>query len=461
MNTRLLRSSAVVALSTTMALGLAACGSSGTSGSTGNASNGVSNQKVTISIDCEPAKSQPAQRKWWLHAVSAFEKKYPNITIKGIDKFPCESPDQFTAQLKAGTEPDVFYTYYTDQAQVLNSGQAADITKYVTSKTVPHLDSIKPELLNVLKKDGKLYGLPRTNYTMGMIINKKLFTKAGLDPSKPPTTWAEVATDAKKIAALGNGINGYGDYSAGHNGGWHFTAEMDALGGTMVNADGTKATFNNANGRAILENLHKLRFTDNVMGKTQLLKYGDLQKQMASGKLGMYIAAPDDITYMVDNLGAKYADFAMGPIPGTNGPAKGTLAGGDDYYFNKHDTPAQIEAGVKWLNFEYLTPGAGQFDFTFEKSLKLDVGLPEPAPYNGAPEQKIDKDRSTHATMPTSAFTPYVNANVKGIFEPPSAQQIYKVLDTTMAAVLTKSDANIPQLLSTAEQQVNQILANQ
>ena len=77
-----------------------------------------------------------------------------------------------------------------------------------------------------------LYGLPTSNYTQGLIYNRKLFSEAGLNPNDPPTTWAQVETDATAIAKLGNGIEGWGDYSAGNNGGWHFSSYMDALGGT-------------------------------------------------------------------------------------------------------------------------------------------------------------------------------------------------------------------------------------
>ena len=59
-----------------------------------------------------------------------------------------------------------------------------------------------------------LYGLPTSNYTQGLIYNRTLFTEAGLNPADPPTTWAQVETDAAKIAKLGHGIEGWGDYSA-------------------------------------------------------------------------------------------------------------------------------------------------------------------------------------------------------------------------------------------------------
>ncbi|MFC1420605.1 extracellular solute-binding protein [Streptacidiphilus cavernicola] len=450
------RRTAALLLAATVGLTAAACGSSSSKTTPKSTADG----KVTISIDCAPPTSKPVPRKQWFDDIATFEKQNPNITVKSIDTFPCETPALFTAALTGHTEPDVFYTYFTDKQQVLDSGQAADISSYVNTSTVPSLNDIAPSVLDGQKSDGKLYGLPRTNYAMGIIINRKLFTQAGLNPDQPPTTWAEVAADAAKIQALGNGVNGYGEYSAGNNGGWHFVAEMDALGAPVVSADGKKAAFNTDQGKQVLQNLHDLRFKDNAMGKTQLYKWGDLQKQMAAGKLGMYIAAPDDITYMVQTFKSQYSDFGMGPIPGTDGPAKGTLAGGDDMMFNIKDTPAQIKAGIKLVNFLYLTSGQGQFNYERAKGSGQAVGLPEPEFYTGASLAADNSLKAANSTMPVDNYKPFVDAAVPGVNEPGNAQDIYKVLDTAMASALTNPNANIPQLLSTAEAQVNQVLAN-
>src|SRR6185369_6934939 len=106
-------------------------------------------------------------------------------------------------------------------------------------------DSISDGAKASFTEDGKIYGVPTKNYSMGLVYNKNLFQQAGLDVKKPPKTWAEVREAAKKIAALGNGVAGYSEYSAGNTGGWHFTAEMFSQGGNMVTADGKKADFNN------------------------------------------------------------------------------------------------------------------------------------------------------------------------------------------------------------------------
>jgi ABC-type glycerol-3-phosphate transport system substrate-binding protein len=442
----------------------AACGTSSSSGGSGggagaaNASAPLAHDaKVTISIDCAPPATKKPELKEWNEDVAAFHKIYPNVTVQGKSTTgQCEDPATFAAQLKGGTEPDVFYTYFTDLQQVLDSGQAADVTPYITAKTVPTLNDIQPSVLNVLKDSGKLYGLPTSNYTMGILINRKLFRQAGLDPDKPPATWAEVRTDAKAIAGLGHGIAGYGDYSAGNNGGWHFTAEMYGLGGDVVTDGGTKADFDNANGKQILQNLHDMRWTDDSMGETQLLKWGDLQKQMVSGKLGMFVAAPDDITYMVETLGGQYQDYGMGPMPG----GRGTLLGGNDYMFKKSDTPDQIKAGLAWLNFKFMKEGQGQFDYARTKADGLPVGLPEPEFYSGASKSADDQLKAASATMPVANFKAFVDNPLTGHAEPPNAQEIYKVLDNAMSGVLTNRNADVDKLLSTAASQVNEVLAN-
>ncbi|UUN29605.1 extracellular solute-binding protein [Streptomyces sp. FIT100] len=460
------RTSAAALLSALALTALAACGTSSSDNGSDSEGGGSSDPsapldpkaKVTLTIDCMPPAAKAAELKEWNEDVNTFNKTYPNVRIEGKSTpGQCLEPPRFTAMLKAKSQPDVFYTYFTDLEQVLDNDGAADITAYVTGKTVPALKNIDPDVMNSLTKDGKLYGLPTSNYTMGLLINRKLFRQAGLDPDNPPRTWADVRTAAKAIAGLGKGIAGFGEYSAGNTGGWHFTATTYGLGGDVVDASGTKAAFNNELGREIVQNLRAMRWEDDSMGRTQLLKWGDLQKQIASDKLGMFLAAPDDITYMVQQLGAAYENFGMGPIPGE----QATLFGGNNYMIKKGSSPDKIKAAIAWLDFKNLTVGKGQFDWARTKADGLPVGLPQPNFWLNDSKTADDAQRTQHATMPVANFKTFMDNPVKGKAEPPKAQEIYKVLDNVMSGVLTNEDADVDKLLATAEQQVNQILANQ
>ncbi|MFC8887560.1 ABC transporter substrate-binding protein, partial [Streptomyces cinereoruber] len=390
--------------------------------------------KVTITIDCMPPAAKAAELKEWKEDVAEFNKTYPNVTIEGRSTpGQCLEPPRFTAMLKAKSQPDVFYTYFTDLPQVLSEDGAEDISMYVHPWTVRLLGDINPDVLDSLRHRGRLYGLPTSNYTMGLLVNRKLFEEAGLDPDSPPRTWEEVRAAAKRIAGLGEGVSGFGEYSAGNTGGWHFTAQLYSVGGDVVDASGKKAAFNSDLGRQVAGNLRAMRWEDDSMGKTQLLKWGDLQKQIATDRLGMFLAAPDDIAYMVQQLGAKYENFGMGPIPG----GRNTLAGGNGYMIKKGVSPDKIKAAIAWLNFKNLTVGKGQFDWARTKADKLPVGIPQPNFWLNESKVKDDAGRVEHATMPVANFKAFMDSPVPGKAEPPKAQEIYKILDNVMSGILT------------------------
>ncbi|MBQ0825743.1 ABC transporter substrate-binding protein [Streptomyces tagetis] len=412
--------------------------------------------KTRITVNCMPPKSAKVDRRFFQEDIAAFEKAHPDIDVVPHDAFPCQDPKTFDAKLAGGQMEDVFYTYFTDARHVVDIGQAADLTEYVAE--LESYDTLQPQLRDIYTVDGKVYGIPRTGYSMGLIYNKALFRKAGLDPDRPPATWDEVRTAAKRIAGLGGGTVGYADYSAQNQGGWHFTAELYSRGGSVVGDDGKKATVDTAEGRAVLRTLHDMRWTDRSMGSKQLLVINDAQQMMGSGKLGMYLAAPDNIPILVKEKGGDYQDLALAPMPG----GRATLIGGDGYMINKKASPEQIRAALKWLDHMFLTPGSGFLgDYARAEKGDAPVGLPEPRLFTGAADAEDQRVKQAHANVPVENYQPFLEGNHKldMRIEPPHAQQIYSVLDGVVSAVLTKEDADIDTLLKDASGKIDGILA--
>jgi multiple sugar transport system substrate-binding protein len=429
------------------ALALTACGSN-----TDESAGG----KTRITVNCMPPKSAKTDRAFFEEDVASFEKQNPDIDVVPHDAFPCQDPKTFDAKLAGGQMEDVFYTYFTDARHVVDIGQAADLTPYL--KESRSYGTLQKQLRDIYTVDGKVYGIPRTGYSMGLIYNKALFEKAGLDPGKPPTTWAEVRTAAKRIAGLGDGTVGYADYSAQNQGGWHFTAELYSQGGDVVSADGKRATIDTPEGRAVLQTLHDMRWTDRSMGSKQLLVINDAQQMMGSGKLGMYLAAPDNIPILVKEKGADYEDIAIAPMPG----GRATLVGGDGYMVSKKASPAQIRAALKWLDHMFLTPGDGFLgDYARAKKHDAPVGLPEPRLFTGAADAEDQRVKKANANVPVGNYQSFLDGNQRldMKIEPPHAQQIYSVLDGVVSAVLTKEDADIGRLLKDASGKIDGILA--
>jgi hypothetical protein len=196
------------------------------------------------------------------------------------------------------------------------------------------------------------------------------------------------------------------------------------------------------------------------MGSRQLLEWADLLQMMGGGKLGMYVATSDNIPTIVGQFSGNFANYGLGSMPGGHG----TLAGGDGFAFNVKDTPAQIEAGLQWLTFEFTNPSRIGLQDQRASSASLPVGLPQPFIWkSGTEAAKLQTAASQkYANVPAGNYAPFVNRNSKIPLrlEPPMAQQIYAVLDTAMQTVLTDKNANIDALLSDAASQVNSILAS-
>src|SRR5207244_10180625 len=138
------------------------------------------------------------------------------------------------------------------------NGQLADLTSFV--KKLPYYSKYNPAVLaEGTTSKGKIVALPKGAYAQALHYNRKLFSQAGLDPNKPPTTWAELQADAKQISEK-TGKAGYVEMAKNDNtGGWILTTVVYALGGRMETAVGTKAraTLNNAQTVTALNMLKK------------------------------------------------------------------------------------------------------------------------------------------------------------------------------------------------------------
>ncbi|WP_406145154.1 ABC transporter substrate-binding protein [Streptomyces anulatus] len=448
MRSSVLRRTCVTAVATALTItGLAACDAEGDSAADG---------KTHITVNCWPQPSAKIDHQRFDEDVRTFEKQNPDIDVTAHDAFPCQDPKTFDAKLAGGQMEDVFYTYFTDTERVVSINQAADITEYV--KDLEAYKDIAQPLRDAYTVDGKIYGIPRTNYSMGLLYSKPLFTKAGLDPNRPPATWEEVRAAAKKIAALGDGTVGFAEYSAQNQGGWHFTASIYSQGGAVVSEDGKKATVDTPEGKAVLQNLKDMRWRDDSMGAKQLLIINDTLQMMGSGKLGMYLAAPDNVPRIVKEAGGKYEDLAFAPMPG----GKGTLMGGDGYMFNKKATPEQIRAGLAWLAWTFLTPGQGYMNnYARAAEDESPVGLPEPRLFTGATDAKDQELKKASANVPVANYQAFIDGGqqLDMKLEPKHGQQIYAVLDGAVSAVLTKKDADIDALLKDAQSKIDGILA--
>ncbi len=149
--------------------------------------------------------------------------------------------------------------------------------------------------------NGKLYGLAPGVNSLALFYNKDMFAAAGLTP---PTTWAELASDAKTLS--GNGK--YGFAFAGTNtyeGTWQFMPWMWSNGGT-------ETQLNSPQNAQALDFLASLVKDGSVSASVVGWGQGDALNQFTAGKAAMMENGPWNIPAL---KAVKGLNFGYVPIP--------------------------------------------------------------------------------------------------------------------------------------------------
>ncbi|MDP9270536.1 MAG: extracellular solute-binding protein [Chloroflexota bacterium] len=444
---------------------LAACGATNNAASSGGASaSGGSHKPVTISVGVlRPGATQDAVDALNLQ-VGEFQAKYPWITVEP-QEYNWTAPT-FTAALAAGTLPDVFTIPFTDGKGLIAQQQIVNIDSRV--RKLPYVSKFNPNVLvNGQDAAGKIWAVPTQAYGMSLTYNRTLFTQAGLDPDKPPTTWDEVKADAKIIAEKTH-MAGFAEMATENTGGWQLTTMTYALGGRMekVADDGkATATLTNDATKAALQFLRALRWNDNSMGSTFDYAWGTINQAFASGQIGMFTGGSDLYTAMVQNNNLNPADYGVTTIPLTGSADAGVLGGGTLAAVNVVTTEDQRDAAVDWIDFYYmnklLTQAGAVADAHALKANKQPVGVPALPIFDKATYDESQTWIKSYINVPTAQMTSFTSKifEQKLVNEPTAhTQELYAALDPVVQAVLTDKNANIDSLLAAANKQVQSIL---
>lgn len=219
--------------------------------------------------------------------VSEFMQKFPNIkvTIRPVPSTDIVAKTQ--AEVVAGDPPDLAQLVFSDMDFVVNALKARSIESIVPAAEYEEfLKGKHPMHSNGLKLgelDGKVYGIPYVFSTPNLFYNADLFRKAGLDPEKPPQTWAEVKQAAlaikEKTGKHGLNIACLGQFD------WCFQGIVRSNGGRVLSEDRKTLTFDQPDTVAAVTMWQDLVKS----GAHPPLAAGDAQQSFLSGELGMYL----------------------------------------------------------------------------------------------------------------------------------------------------------------------------
>ncbi|MEI7054288.1 extracellular solute-binding protein [Nocardioides sp. CCNWLW239] len=452
MRTTRLRSVALAAVAAAVLGSLAACGESSDDG-----------DGVTITVE----GWRPGDKQATIDAVkkqaAAFNKEHPDITVKPVEwQWNAQT---FPAQLAGGTLPISFRVPFTDTKGLVERKQVADVDAEV--RELPYFDKLNPTVLAAAQgTDGKVYGLPSDVYANALHYNRDLFTKAGLDPDKPPTTWEEVRAAAKQINER-TGATGYAEMTTSNTGGWILTTLTYALGGRMEAEEGDAftATVDNPQTEEALQLLHDMRWTDESFSGGTAYDWNSINQAFAAGKVGMYISGSDIYNALVTTSAIDPEMYGLTAVPMGDSPDAGALGGGSVNVVSAKASEAEAEAAVAWADFfrvrKYTDQDAAVADAKTQSAADQPVGTPTFPIFDEASYTTYQEWVKDYVNVPLDQMTGYTSKmfDLTLVAEPPAqTQAVYGALDPVVQKVLSDENADIPALLKAADASVQQIL---
>lgn len=419
------------------------------------------NKPVTIKVSNWPKPNEDAKLKEYDGYMKTMSEKYPYITI-AKDEWSYDV-NSFLPKAASGELPTVYDTFFTETNKIINANYAADITDLVQKYGFD--TALNPELLKLVMKDGKYYGLPQGGYTIGLMYNMNLFKQAGLldDAGVPkfPKTYEELAQTAKIIKDK-TGKPGFFFSTKSNQGGWNFMNVAWAYGADFETQENGKwkAIFNSPEAVAAMQYVKDLKWKYNVLPDNNLLDANDLLAMFGTDQVGMSFGLSSWANILVQMTKMPKDNLAMSalPIGPTGQPA--TLLGGAAYMFSASSTPEQLDAAFKWLAIKGFTvdssPEAlqGLDDATKNnKEQNMIVGPHDMASWVDGPRAKAEQDiidKYTNVNM--ALFQDYMNNGTAGMRPevPINAQELYKTLDVVIQSVLTNKNADPKALLDRA-----------
>lgn len=388
--------------------------------------------------------------------VKLFEAANPNIKVT-THEYEWKATT-FAADLAGGTLPDVFEIPFTDAKTLIANGQIADMNDQLAE--FPFGGAFNPNVLQYGQgPDGHAYAIPaKSVYGIGLHYNRELFSKAGLDPDKPPTTWDEVRSYAKQIADKTDAA-GYVQMTQSGTGGWQLTVATYARGGRMESVDGNgkaTATLDNPATKAALQFLKELRWNDDSAGSNFNLDWSSINQAFAAGQIGMYTSGQDVYTSLVQANSINPDSYGLTMIP-LEGADAGVLGGGTMAAVKAGSSDDIRQAAAKWISHWYLSRYTSEeAALAFNQQAfddKQPVGTPELPMFSDQNLAQYREWIKPLTNVPLAQMTGFTEkiGSAKILNEPPVAtQDVYAALDPVVQAVFTDKNADIDALLADA-----------
>ena len=250
--------------------------------------------------------------------IAEFEREHPGIRVEMQQLTWQSGLEKIIAAAAAGRPPDLCELGSTWFAKFAANGALADLTEAADSLRADYV------MWDACTMDGRVYGLPWMTGTRALFLNRTLMRAAGLDPDRPPETWAELLDLARAIHDPDRQVYGYG-----LNAGERYVQFKKFMpfawgnGGAVLSADGRRCRFAEPAVREALEFYLRLK------PFSLMERQGILDQAFKEGRLGAMISG----AWMLRTIPRDAPDLDFGvalvPRPATDRGTHASFGGGE------------------------------------------------------------------------------------------------------------------------------------
>ncbi len=254
--------------------------------------------------------------------IDEFNAAHPNIKVEGRGTSSTDLTAKVQAEVVAGMPPDVMQGVFGDLDFIVNDLKAQAVEDLVPPDELTAYKGgpypLSPNGLKLAALNGETYGVPYTFSTPTLFYDADIFTAAGLDPNKPPTTWDEVKQDALAIKAK---TSKEGIVIGCTESDWCYQSVVRSNGGRVLSEDRKRATFADPAGVEAVTMWQDLVNS----GAHPKLSIADATTAFSAGNLGMFVyTSALQSSFLTASQGkwtlraAKMPAFAGKPVVPTN-----------------------------------------------------------------------------------------------------------------------------------------------
>jgi multiple sugar transport system substrate-binding protein len=251
-------------------------------------------------------------------AIDAFEAEHPGVTVE-VETLTWQNGfEKILLAMAARRPPDLLELGSTWVARFAAEGALLDLT----DQTASLVDSLR--FWEPVTWQGRRYGMPWLLGTRAVFYNRALFRRAGLDPDRPPRTWAEFRAAARAVDALGPDIHGFG-LNAGERYVLYkkFLPFAWANGGRVLTVDGKHADLDSP------QNREALAFYLSLGPYSLREKQDVLDRAFQEGRLGMMISGGWNLANIPRDAPDLDFGVALMPRPAEDKGEPVSFAGGE------------------------------------------------------------------------------------------------------------------------------------